>query len=79
MLFGVQLLLSLLLLLLLLWVLFSVGGYEGILFGEAGGDFVVVLLSSPAISIPSSCYECEIWFKVINKNIIGDLRRYRQI
>ena len=39
---GVQLLLSLLLL--LLWVLFSVGGYEGILFGEAaddmGGDFV---------------------------------------
>ena len=60
MLLGVQLLLSLLLLLLLLWVLFSVGGYEGILFGEAGGDFVVVLLSSPAISIPSSCYECEI-------------------
>src|SRR6266436_6154055 len=76
MLFGVQLLLSLLL---LLWVLFSVGGYEGILFGEAGGDFVVVLLSSPAISIPSSCSECEIWFGVINKNIIGDLRRYRQI
>ena len=42
MLLGVQLLLSLLLL--LLWVLFSVGGYEGILFGEAaddmGGDFV---------------------------------------
>ena len=41
MLLGVQLLLSLL----LLWVLFSVGGYEGILFGEAagnaGGDFVV--------------------------------------
>ena len=40
MLLGVQLLLSLL----LLWVLFSVGGYEGILFGEAaddtGGDFV---------------------------------------
>jgi hypothetical protein len=43
MLLGVQLLLSLLLL--LLWVLFSVGGYEGILFGEAaddtGGDFEV--------------------------------------
>jgi hypothetical protein len=43
MLLGVQLLLSLLLR--LLWVLFSVGGYEGILFGEAaddtGGDFEV--------------------------------------
>lgn len=44
MLLGVQLLLSLLLLM-LLWVLCSVGGYEGILFGEAaddtGGDFEV--------------------------------------
>jgi hypothetical protein len=66
MLLGVQLLLSLLLLLLLLWVLFSVGGYEGILFGEAaddtGGDFEVggrlVVFSGNIDS--ESCYECEI-------------------